>query len=171
MALVFGTAAGNDQSLSEDKIRGMRNFANKLWNIGRFFIMNYEASNIDTLPFYDETMHKNLIDSDKRILSELQMLTISVTKDMENYRFSEGSQKLYEFIWHRIADQYLEENKNRLKEGDEKALAVFRHMLFMLLKLLHPFMPFVTEEIYQKIPGWNKTPLIISPWPGTEMTK
>lgn len=167
MALVYGTAAGNDQALSEDKIRGMRNFANKLWNIGRFIEMNLQAqnSNVKT-QMYDEKMHKKLKNPhDKRIISELNMLASGVTQDMESYRFSEAAQKIYDFTWHTLADVHLEKNKERFKEGDLQALAVLCHVYLTILKLLHPFMPFVTEKIYQKIPGWNKIPLIISSWP------
>ena len=162
MALVYGAGAGNDQSLSEDKIRGMRNFANKLWNIGRFIEMSYQP-----IPMYDEKLHKKLKNSnDKRIISELNMLVAGVTKDMEGYRFSDAVQKIYDFTWHTLADVHLEKNKERFKEGDMQAIAVLRHVFFIILKLLHPFMPFITEELYQKVPGWHGTPLIVSPWPG-----
>ncbi|MBI3342730.1 class I tRNA ligase family protein, partial [Candidatus Gottesmanbacteria bacterium] len=91
MALVYGTASGNDQSLSEDKIRGMRNFANKLWNIGRFIHLAIQPSNHATIPFYDEKMHNTLRNPhDKRIISELNMLVAGVTKDMEHFRFSDA---------------------------------------------------------------------------------
>lgn len=167
MALVYGTAAGNDQSLSEDKIRGMRNFANKLWNIGRFINLNFDHTGKDSgVLFYDEKMHKELKNpNDKRIISELNMLVASVTQDMEHYCFSDAAQKMYDFTWHTLADVHLEKNKERFREGDTHSLAVLRHVFFIILKLIHPFMPFVTEEIYQKIPGWNGTPLIISSWP------
>ena len=161
-SLVFGTAAGNDQSVSEDKIRGMRNFANKLWNIGRFINLSIQKN----IPFYDDAMHKKLtIAHDKRIISELNMLVAGVTKNMEGYRYSDAAKKIYDFAWHRLADVHLEKNKERFAAGDTQALAVLRHVFFMILKLLHPFMPFVTEELYQKIPGWDGTPLIVSRWP------
>lgn len=167
MALVFGTGAGNDQSLSEDKIRGMRNFANKLWNIGRFIEMNLQAqnSNVKT-QMYDEKMHKELKNStDKKIISEVHMLTAGVTKDIERYRFSDAAQKIYDFTWHTFADVHLEKNKERFKDGDPHAFAVLRHVFLTILKLLHPFMPFVTEEIWSKLPKKTTDPLIISPWP------
>jgi valyl-tRNA synthetase len=96
----------------------------------------------------------------------MNMLTAGVTKDIERYRFSDAAQKLYDFTWHTLADVYLEKNKDRLKIGDAQAIAVVRHVFMTILKLLHPFMPFVTEALYQKIPGWDGVPLIISPWPG-----
>jgi valyl-tRNA synthetase len=168
-ALVFGTAAGNDQSLSEDKIRGMRNFANKLWNIGRFLNMSIEQYNnltMKQLPAYDEGMHAQLTDAfDKRIITEFNMMKAAVTRNMENYRYSDAAKKLYDFTWHRIADVHLEKNKERFKAGDVQALAVLRHVFTDIVKLLHPFMPFITESLYQKTPGWDKTPLIITSWP------
>ncbi len=171
-ALIFGTAAGNDQALSEDKIRGMRNFANKLWNMGRFLNMNIEEYNKISdhpLPWYDTEMHKNLKNPhDKRIITELNMMTAMVTKNIENFRLSDAAKKIYDFTWHRVADVHLEKNKDRLKSGDEQALIILRHVYMQLLKLLHPFMPFVTESIYQQILGWNKTPLIVTPWPGMQ---
>ncbi len=160
-SLVFGTAAGNDQSLSEDKIRGMRNYANKLWNIGRFMLMNF---NNRPVPFYDAGM--KLTDaSDKKILADLKTLTAAVTKNMEAYRYSDAAKKIYDFSWHKLADVHLEKNKERFKAGDEQALAVLRHVYLTLLKLLHPFMPFVTEEIWGKMPRKTDTPLIVSSWP------
>jgi valyl-tRNA synthetase len=169
-SLIFGTAAGNDQSLSEDKIRGMRNFANKLWNITRLFTLNHDEwkkVHSEALPFFDETVEKNLLPIDRKIIEELQTLIVSITKHMNHYRFADAAQELYDFIWHQFADVYLEANKERYKKNDTEALIVFRLILFMCLKLLHPFMPFITEELYQKIPGWNGVPLIISPWPKT----
>ncbi|MEK9143081.1 MAG: class I tRNA ligase family protein, partial [Patescibacteria group bacterium] len=169
MALVFGTGAGSDQSLSEDKIRGMRNFANKLWNIGRFIEMSPQSSVLSpqSIQLYDEAMHKQLKNpNDKRIISEVNMLTSGVTKDIERYRFSDAAQKIYDFSWHTLADLHLEKNKDRFKEGDPQALAVLRHVFLTILKLLHPFMPFLTEEIWGKLPRKHSTPLIISSWPG-----
>jgi valyl-tRNA synthetase len=116
------------------------------------------------LPWYDEAMHEQLNKQDKRIISELNMLKAAVTKNMENYRYSDATNKLYEFTWHRIADIYLEKNKDRFKT-DEQALAVFGHVYRIILKLLHPFMPFVTEAIWNQIPRKTNIPLIISPWP------
>jgi valyl-tRNA synthetase len=165
MTLVFGTTAGNDQSLSEDKIRGMRNFANKLWNIARLFLMNMESANIKELPFYDKKMYKSLPEGDKQILNDLNQLIKDVTRGIEKYRFSDAAQKIYEFAWHEFADNYLEENKEQFKNGDIQALSVFRHVLLNVLKLLHPFMPFITEEIWGMMPRKTKDPLIISSWP------
>jgi valyl-tRNA synthetase len=165
MALVYGVAPGSDICLSEEKVIGMRNFANKLWNIARLLLMNIEAANIKELPFYDKKMYKSLPDRDKKIISDLNALISDVTKDIEKYRFSDAAQRIYEFTWHEFADKYLEENKERFKNGDELGLAVFRHVLLNILKLLHPFMPFITEKIWSIIPRIITDPLIISFWP------
>ncbi len=166
-SLVFGTAAGNDQSLSEDKIRGMRNFANKLWNIGRFIEMNTPAG--VKIADYTENFHATLENQhDKRIITELNMLTAKVTKSMESYRLSDAAKALYDFAWHRLADVHLEKNKERFKNGDVQALTVLLHVYKTILTLLHPFVPFVTEKIYQQLPRWDRMPLIITPWPGVK---
>jgi valyl-tRNA synthetase len=164
MALVFGTAAGNDISMSEDKVRGMRNFANKLWNIARLFLMNMESMKQD-VPFYDKTMDATLPAQDKEILKKLNAVIVDETKYIEKYRFSDAAQTIYEFTWHAIADEYLEQNKERFKQGDPQALAVYRHVLLTIVTLLHPFMPFVTESIWGQLPKKRDEPLIISSWP------
>ncbi len=166
LALIFGAAPGSDIAISDDKVRGMRNFANKLWNIRRFIDMNFQQADTGhkAVPFYDKKM-KLTNARDRQITKDLAILIASVTKHIEKYRFSDAAQKIYDFAWHTLADKYIEENKERFRQGDVQALAVLRHVFFMILKLLHPFMPFVTEELCQKMPGWNGTPLIISSWP------
>jgi len=164
MALVFGAAPGSDISLSEDKVRGMRNFANKLWNIGRLYELSV-ASAKEQIPAYSLDMHGTLSDPDKQMLSELSMLTASVTKAIATYRFSDAAQSLYEFVWHRFADVCVEENKDRYKSGDTQALAVFAHIYKTLLTLLHPFMPFATETIWQQL-HFGEGMLMLRHWPG-----
>ena len=93
------------------------------------------------------------------------MLTAKVTKQLDSYRLSDAAKAIYDFAWHRVADVHIEKNKNRFKEGDVQANAVLRHVYFQILKLLHPFMPFVTEEIYGQLSNENKKPLIITSWP------
>lgn len=168
MAIIYGAAPGSDIAISEDKIRGMRNFANKLWNIGRFIHMNIDSAGIN-IPFYDHDLHKTLTDdNDKRIISELNMLVAKITQNIDRYRFSDAAQTLYEFIWHRFADVHLEKNKDRFKTGDAQALTVLRHVYLTLLTLLHPFMPFVTEHVWATFPHKHIAPLIISSWPTEE---
>lgn len=142
-SLVFGTAAGNDQSVSEDKIRGMRNFANKLWNAARFVLsMESKANRTD----------------DKKFNAETQKITNRVTVYMEKYDFNNASELLYESFWHWFCDQAIEE----AKKGKISKTAM-QTGLKTYLKLLHPFIPFVTEEIWGQL--GEKTPLIVSRWP------
>jgi valyl-tRNA synthetase len=169
-SLVFGTAAGNDQSLSEDKIRGMRNFANKLWNVGRFIHMCLESSNLDRskLQTFDKnstwaSKSKNKINT--RMFADTKILIDQITHYMEIYRYSDAAKKIYEFTWHHLADVYLEKNKQRLKDGDAESISILIYTYTTILKLLHPFMPFVTEEIWSKMPKKTDKPLIVSSWP------
>jgi valyl-tRNA synthetase len=124
-------------------------------------LMSFENKSI---PFYGASM-KLTNSSDKKIIADLHALTIAVTKNMEGYRYSDAAKKIYDFSWHKLADIHLEKNKERFKSGDVQALAVLRHVYLTILKLLHPFMPFVTEEIWGKMPRKTDTPLIISSWP------
>lgn len=164
MALIFGAAPGSDIVMSEDKVRGMRNFANKLWNIARLFQLNKDTAK-EEIPFYESSMDAKLLKQDVDFIKELQQIVTQVTKHINTYRFSDAAQELYEFIWHRFADVYLEENKERFQKGDVLALSVYRHVLLTSLKLLHPFMPFVTEAIWGQLPRKQEKPLIISSWP------
>ncbi len=164
MALIFGSAPGSDIVMSEDKVRGMRNFANKLWNITRLFTMSTEGMS-EQLPVIASPDDANLTDADKKILQTLNSVITDTTSSIERYRLSDAAQLLYDFLWHTFADVYLEENKNRYKEKDTYALAVYRHVLLASLALLHPFMPFVTEHCYQQLQHATKTPLITAPWP------
>ncbi len=150
IGLIFSTAAGNDIPLSEDKIRGMKFFSNKLWNIARFIDMQ----NADTKG--DSTA------ADKDILAGVKTLARDVSAHIEAFRLHDAAQTLYHFTWHGFADIYLEDVKKRMNSG---SYAVMIEVFLTLLKLLHPFMPFVTEEIWSKMPHGEKTPLIISSWP------
>jgi valyl-tRNA synthetase len=163
-SLVFGTAAGHDQSFSEDKIRGMRNFANKLWNIGRFIELNIAKQNLDIKKGLLINV-KTLPNTQQKMLRSVSDLSHAVTRNMEAYRYSDAAKKIYDFTWHVFADKYIEQSKKQLDAGDTQTLAVLIDIYKKLLKLLHPFVPFITEALYQKMPGWDGTPLIISSWP------
>ncbi len=167
MALIYGAAPGNDLALSEDKIRGMRNFSNKLWNIGRFIKMNmenFQQNKIELMEFDPAHPRFHLHLDNKKILTQLGMLERAVAKNMEEFRFDKAAEKLYEFIWHTFADKFIERSKEKLRGNDQETLAIVRYVYTMLLTLLHPFMPFITEEVVnQLIP--NHQALIISPWP------
>ncbi len=167
-SLVFGAAPGSDIAISDDKIRGMRNFTNKLWNVGRFIKMNnenFKINNIDVAEFDPKADRLHLLPEDKQILTQLGMLEKSVTKNIDSYRFDKAAERLYEFIWHDFADKYIESVKERLKNNEQTALSVLIKVFEICLTLLHPFMPFVTEEIYEKLDSDRKIPLIISSWP------
>lgn len=165
MALIFGAAPGNDQSLSEEKIRGMRNFANKLWNIGRYFDMQIKSDQYANreIPFLDTA--QTLMGEDKDIIDDLNILIENTTKALNTFRLNDAAENIYEFTWHNFADVYIEKVKTRMSEGDELAFSVFRHVWITTLKLLHPFMPFITEDLWSYAPRLYKKELIISKWP------
>ncbi len=159
MALVFGTGAGNDANIGESKIKGMRNFTNKLWNIGRYVIDMKPASPAGRPEYINYEAKPN--ETDKLILAELESVKASVNKAFTDYRFSQAAEELYDFVWHKFADRYIEESKNRRNE----AQSVLEQVLEESLRLLHPFMPLITEEIWQKLPRKKGASIMVSPWP------
>ena len=169
MALVIGVAPGSDISLSEDKIRSQRNFINKIWNATRFLEMTIDRFKEEdsNLKISLEINKYKLNKDDQKILSELNKVIISTTKNLEKYRFGQASQDLYQFFWHQFCDFYIESTKNRGAE----TIPVLLTVLITSLKLLHPFIPFVTEIIYQDlIKKYNlkKELLITSSWPSVK---
>jgi valyl-tRNA synthetase len=160
MALLFGNGEGGKVPLSEDKVRAMRNFGNKLWNMSRFYLM-MAGDYGKEIPWYDNEM--KVVTEDKTILKELAQIIKKMTSLLERFRFSEAADIIYEFMWHRVADVYIERVKGR--EDKEVALSVLRHVLLNGLKLLHPFMPFVTEAIWKEMPRKRNDMLIVSRWP------
>jgi valyl-tRNA synthetase len=159
-ALVYGTALGNDQSLSYPKLEAMRKFTNKLWNMARFVEMKGENMKIEAASQADlKKIAKN--GKDKEILEKTEKLIGDITRLIESYDFNHASQNLYEFSWHEFADSYIEDVKDRI---DEDSFRVLLNVYLTILKLLHPFMPFVTEEIYKRLLG-GEVSLIISDWP------
>ncbi|MDO8573601.1 MAG: valine--tRNA ligase [Candidatus Daviesbacteria bacterium] len=151
MALMYGNAFGHDQALSHSKLQAMRNFTNKLWNIGRFII--------DFKP-EDAASEISKHEDDQDILNQLNKTTAAATKALDTYRFHDASGSLYEFIWHEFADKYIESTKNRRAEAQPVLEYVFR----TCLELLHPFMPFITEELWQKLPHKEES-IMVSKWP------
>ena len=158
MALIVGVALGQDQTLAEEKVVGYRNFANKVWNIARFTRMNLEFP-ISNFQFSKQ----NLKPEDREILRELGQLVKKVTRDLDNFRFSQAGEAIYRFMWHHLADVYIEKIKDRLKNGDLAAKQTLLTSVKTCLKLLHPFMPFVTETVWENL-GEGEL-LISSPWP------
>jgi valyl-tRNA synthetase len=151
MALVAGNTAGNDIIISEDKIRGYRNFATKIWNASRF-VLQYKPSPTDADTSRGPAPKLTAVD--KRNLKELEKVKLSVTKHLENFEFHLAAEKLYHYFWHTFADKIIEAAKLRLQSANEKekqaAYKTLETILLECLKMLHPFMPFITEEIYQK---------------------
>jgi valyl-tRNA synthetase len=154
LSLVIGTSPGNDLRLSEEKIGGYRNFVNKIWNGARFALMNVPEGQTN-LKFSTKNI-KTL--ADKWILSSLQHLIKEVTADLENDRFSEAGTKIYDFTWSQYCDWYLE-----ISKGEHLSPAVLIHVLKTLLKLLHPFVPFITETLWKNL--GEKNMLIGESWP------
>lgn len=161
-ALCYGTALGNDQSLSYPKLDAMRKFTNKLWNMARFIDMN----RIQNSEFRIHNSINGLKDvaenpNDKKMVEKTEKAAKEITRLLERYDFNHASQNLYEFIWHEFADIYIEDVKDRI---DENSYLILCSLFLVILKLLHPFMPFVTEEIYDVLYGGEED-LIVSKWP------
>ena len=161
LTLATGNSPGNDMRYSEKKVEASRNFANKLWNAARFVLMNLDGS--EGTPHIPE----NLAIEDQWILSKFNTVAKEVTGNIDNYELGVAIAKLYDFIWEQFCDWYIEVAKLRLNEGGEgaeTAKAVLVYVLDGFLKLLHPFMPFITEEIWQSIPHEGET-IMKAPWP------
>lgn len=161
MSLVIGTGPGNDSKISEEKIKAYKHFANKLWNITRFVLTNAEE--------YDT--NAELVGEDAVLVSEWKDELKAVTDDLASYRFYLAGEKLYAYAWHRFADVILEDAKKRLIDADEHSAQSIKKMLrsihYDLLVTLHPFMPYITEEIWGMIKQTGENPLIIASWPNS----
>ena len=159
--LATGNSPGNDMRFSDEKVEASRNFANKLWNAARFVLMNLGED--EPAPHVPE----NLALEDKWILSKFNTLVRDVTDNLDKFELGLAVQKLYDFIWDILCDWYIELCKIRLNSDDEKAKstakAVLVYVMSNTLKLLHPFMPFITEEIWQTLPHDGDT-IMLSPW-------
>ncbi len=139
---------GTDISLSEKRLEGYRAFCNKIWNATRFVLMNIE-DDMELAPID----HSSLSLPDKWILSRLTMLIKTVDENIDSFRFHEAANQLYHFLWDDFCDWYIEASKPRLTAGDNQVRQLLVQILMRILKLLHPFMPYITEELYQKLPG------------------
>ena len=162
LTLVTGNAPGNDMRYSEKKIIASRNFANKVWNASRFMLMNIEKADLSNVSLSD------LTPADKWILSKANSLVKEVTDNMEKYDFGVAVAKLNDFIWEEFCDWYIEMVKPRLynEEDTTKAAALFtlKKVLTISLKLLHPYMPFITEEIFCSLQDEEES-IMVSEWP------
>ncbi len=161
LTLATGNSPGNDMRYSEKKVEASRNFCNKIWNAARFILMN--------LPEDEAAPHipADLALEDKWILSQYNRLTKEVTDNLDKFELGVAVQKLYDFIWDVFCDWYIELAKIRLQKGGDEAAtarAVLVYVMSETLKLLHPFMPFITEEIWQTLPHSGET-IMKAPWP------
>ncbi|MDE2018836.1 MAG: valine--tRNA ligase [Patescibacteria group bacterium] len=151
LSLVIGASAGNDIKLSEDRIRGYRNFSTKIWNIARFIEMNKGEWRMENGEWNNPNFQLPTSDF-QTYLDELNSLKTKITEHIENFEFHLAAEKLYHYIWHTLADKIIEAEKEKLRNGTEEekqaSFAILEHLLLESLKMLHPFMPFVTEEIY-----------------------
>ena len=163
-SLVNGISAGGDIRFSEEKMESYRNFMNKIWNASRFVLMNCDNVKIKKL---DEI--KRLSPADKWILSKLNSAVRAVTKFMDKYEVGLAASKLYEFIWNQFCDWYIELSKTALYSDDEEkrsdTVSVLVYVLRETLKLAHPIIPFITEEIYDSLPNKDAEDIMISPFP------
>src|SRR3989338_700273 len=163
LSLVVGASPGNDVKLSEDRVRGYKHFANKVWNISRFVLENAELTQ-------NKVRHpmSNLVETDQRLIAETQNIAKTVSEHIDNFRLDLAADAIYHFVWHRFADEIIEESKPLLKLGGSTAKSR-RHALYVILdtslRLLHPFMPFVTEAIWQELPQKESKLLMVAKWP------
>jgi valyl-tRNA synthetase len=159
LSLVIGSTPGNDLKLSEEKIESFRNFTNKIWNIARYIISNQTSETVENITY------ENLTLADNWILSKLKDITKEVTADIERFQFSQASEKLHDFTWNEFADWYLEISK--FEENKIEKQWVLEFVLKNILKLWHPFMPFVTEAIWDELD--KDKSLINETWPTEEL--
>ena len=157
--LATGNSPGNDMRFIEEKVAASRNFANKLWNAARFILMNIDGQPVEL------SLPETLTLEDKWIVSKLNTLARDVTENLEKFELGMAVQKLYDFIWDNFCDWYIELCKSRLQgEGAADARRVLVYVMTRQLQLLHPFMPFITEEIWQTLPHEGAT-LMRTAWP------
>ncbi len=158
MGLIVGNTPGTDLNLDPRKIGAYKKFANKLWNIARFVLESYQG----------DSLTRTLIENDGELIREVNRMAAEVTLDIENFKFHLASEKLYHYVWHRFADEIIEQSKPILKKNDassESRAATLYILLTTSLKLLHPFMPFVTEAIWREMPRKETDLLIVAKWP------
>ncbi|MFH0755578.1 MAG: valine--tRNA ligase [bacterium] len=181
MALIIGNTPGTDSKISEDKIKGYKNFANKIWNITRFILestQNADECGLNTRMNADNKNTKynsnfdNFSEIDKKLIKERNIFINDITNDMEEYRFYMAGEKIYHYVWHTFADFILEDSKKILNEENEENKNSRKQFLLETLKIiliiLHPFMPFITEEIWQSLQkdaDIKKSILMIEKWP------
>jgi len=176
MALVFGTTAGNDAVVSEEKIKGMRNFSNKIWNASRFALLRSTGGDLQSGEIGQTQIEnlaidlKSLTDADKEILKKHQEIISKATKEIDSHQFAHAGETLYHYFWHEYCDVYIEEAKKQLDGGksNENTSKILVRILSESLIMLHPFMPFVTEAVWQELrkvmPDMAES-VMIAKWP------
>jgi valyl-tRNA synthetase len=159
LSLIIGAAPGTDLKLSEDRVRGYKHFANKLWNIARFVLENSDST------IYGTTLPEN----DAELVQEANRVAAEVSENIDKFRLDLAADQVYHFVWDRFAAEIIEQSKAVLKGDDAAArqsrAAALREILVISLKLLHPFMPFITEAIWQQLPQKESDLLMIAKWP------
>ncbi|MDE2173113.1 MAG: valine--tRNA ligase, partial [Patescibacteria group bacterium] len=172
MGLLVGSAIGSDISFDENKVKGYKHFANKLWNIARFVLENAASTNEQKnsdKAWVSAQEHAHFSAHEHELLEQHNTLTETVTADIEEYRIYLAAEKIYHYAWHELADKILEESKPIFAGTDTAAHASRAQLLVTLLdrtlRLLHPFMPFVTEEIWQSMPTKDAPFLMVARWP------
>jgi valyl-tRNA synthetase len=163
MALLVGVGPGNDLNLGEDKIRAYKKFSNKIWNASRFVLESVDDFDFEK---YDSVQ---VLPDDQKKIAELKEQLSDITDDLENYRLYLASEKLYHYFWHTFADIIIEESKEALNGNDSAVRESKQKMLYEILtislKALHPFIPFITEEIWSSLPHTDSEMLLIADWP------
>lgn len=164
MGLISGTANGKDFAFPKDKVVAYKHFANKLWNMTRFILMMKESYGKE-IPSFDSLDIKKLTNEDNELLSKLKTLIKNTDSHLAKYRFADAGEEIYQFMWHEVADKYIELAKDR--EDKDVALSLLQYVVLTGLELLHPFMPFITEELWQKLPHQGDS-IMVAKWPGTK---
>lgn len=183
MSLIFGTSAGSDAIISEEKIRGMRNFVNKIWNASRFVMLRVSEGNIQTGEIGEAKIdnldinERLLTGADKKILKKHKEIKESISSKLDNFRFSHAGEEIYDYFWHDFCDEYIEAAKSQLNsemdhgQNELRKINTQKILIKILsesLILLHPFVPFVTEAVWQELrniyPKLTKS-IMISKWP------
>jgi valyl-tRNA synthetase len=162
LALIVGVGPGNDTKFDLNKVKAYKHFSNKLWNIARFVLSNTEDLS------YNENFSKYGT-SEKNLLKERDTLISEITEEMEEYKFYLVAEKIYQYVWTRFADIIIENSKKILEEGKEEEKTARKQFLFdtlvKILKILHPFVPFITEEIWQTLQKGENRLLLVEKWP------
>ena len=173
-ALTTGTSAGNDMRLNESKLEASRNFANKLWNAARFVMSNLERSDDRSTWAWPPTPEHL---EDRWIVSRLNRVVAGVDRSMSAFQFGEAQREVHDFLWGEFCDWYLEMSKVRTRAGDETPIPVLAYVLERTLRLLHPFLPFITEEIWRNLveylpDSFERPPaLVVAPYPVAEQSR